>query len=79
MPMVVSLLAVLKAGGAYVPLDPTYPAERLAFMVEDSRPRVLLVDAAGQQALSSVGEGCERVQVDGPDGRRVAAPEEPGT
>ena len=47
--MVVSLLAVLKAGGAYVPLDPTYPAERLGFMVEDSRPRVLLVDAAGRR------------------------------
>ena len=62
--MVVSLLAVLKAGGAYVPLDPTYPAERLGFMVEDSRPGVLLVDAAGRQALSSVGDGCERVQVD---------------
>ena len=46
-PMVVSLLAVLKAGGAYVPLDPTYPAERLGFMVEDSNPRVLLVDGRG--------------------------------
>jgi amino acid adenylation domain-containing protein len=34
--MVVGVLAVLKAGGAYVPLDPSYPAERLAFMVEDS-------------------------------------------
>src|SRR6185295_17288403 len=33
--MVVGVLAVLKAGGAYVPLDPSYPAERLAFMVED--------------------------------------------
>ena len=35
--MVVGLLAVLKAGGAYVPLDPDYPAERLAFMLEDAR------------------------------------------
>ncbi|KRP71474.1 peptide synthase [Pseudomonas paralactis] len=40
--MVLALLATLKAGGAYVPLDPQFPAERLAFMLEDSRARVLL-------------------------------------
>ncbi|HEX2203314.1 MAG TPA: amino acid adenylation domain-containing protein, partial [Longimicrobium sp.] len=40
--MVVSILAVLKAGGAYVPLDPGYPAERLAYMLEDSGVPVLL-------------------------------------
>ncbi|MFP2931860.1 amino acid adenylation domain-containing protein, partial [Pyxidicoccus sp. 3LG] len=32
----VALLGVLKAGGCYVPLDPTYPAQRLAFMFDDS-------------------------------------------
>jgi amino acid adenylation domain-containing protein len=40
--MVVGLLAVLKAGGAYVPLDPEYPKARLAFMLEDAEPPVLL-------------------------------------
>ncbi|HEY0014798.1 MAG TPA: amino acid adenylation domain-containing protein, partial [Longimicrobium sp.] len=44
--MVVGLLAVLKAGGAYVPLDPAYPADRLKYMLADSRPAVLLSSAA---------------------------------
>lgn len=40
--LVVALLAVLKAGAAYLPLDPAYPAERLRFMLEDSRAPALL-------------------------------------
>ena len=38
--MVVGLLAMLKAGGAYLPLDPGYPAERLAFMLDDAHAPV---------------------------------------
>jgi amino acid adenylation domain-containing protein len=44
--MLVGLLGVLKAGGAYVPLDPSYPEQRLAYMLEDSAPVVLLTQAA---------------------------------
>ncbi|MHC8287881.1 amino acid adenylation domain-containing protein [Pseudomonas sp. XS1P51] len=44
--LLVALLAVLKAGGAYVPLDPDYPAERVAYMLEDSRALVLLTEQA---------------------------------
>ena len=38
----VAMWAVLKAGGAYVPLDPAYPADRLRYMIDDSRAAVLV-------------------------------------
>ncbi|MDQ4069782.1 MAG: non-ribosomal peptide synthetase, partial [Actinomycetota bacterium] len=34
--LAVALQAVLRAGGACLPLDPEYPADRLAFMVDDA-------------------------------------------
>jgi non-ribosomal peptide synthetase component F len=52
--MVSSLLAVLKAGAAYLPLDPNYPAERLAFMLTDAKPRVLITDSATAENLPAV-------------------------
>ncbi|MHC8352108.1 amino acid adenylation domain-containing protein [Pseudomonas sp. RT4P38] len=50
--LLVALLAVLKAGGAYVPLDPDYPAERVAYMLEDSRALVLLTEQAVAATLT---------------------------
>jgi amino acid adenylation domain-containing protein len=47
---VVCALAILKAGAAYLPLDPSYPAERLAFMLRDAQPRVLIT----RQALAEI-------------------------
>lgn len=40
--MVVALLAILKAGAAYVPLDPSYPAARLAMMIDDTQMPLIL-------------------------------------
>ncbi|MCA0175820.1 MAG: amino acid adenylation domain-containing protein [Proteobacteria bacterium] len=40
--MVVALWGVLRAGAAYVPVDPTYPPERIAHMLADSRPKAVL-------------------------------------
>jgi len=48
---VMSSLAVLKAGGAYLPLDPAYPAERLAFMLNDAQPQVLIANSEVSQHL----------------------------
>ncbi|MCY7264062.1 non-ribosomal peptide synthetase [Pseudomonas protegens] len=62
--MVIGLLAILKAGGAYVPIDPAYPAERIAYMLEDSAPQALLVQGA-TRALSG-SPTVHRVDLDQP-------------
>ena len=50
--MIVGLLAILKAGGAYVPLDPDSPAERLAYLLDDSGIALLLTQPALVERLS---------------------------
>ncbi len=65
--MVVGLLAILEAGGAYVPLDPSYPAERLAFMLEDAL-------AAGAPVLAQ-SHAAERIEPLLPPGVRLVLPE----
>src|SRR5580704_18344518 len=40
--MVAALLGIWKAGGAYLPLDPAAPIERIAFMLEDAAPALVL-------------------------------------
>lgn len=49
--LAVSILAVLKAGGVCVPLDTSYPAERLAFMLEDTGAPVVIRDSELPPAL----------------------------
>ncbi|HMK90598.1 MAG TPA: amino acid adenylation domain-containing protein, partial [Methylocystis sp.] len=67
--MIVGLLGVSKAGGAYLPLDPTYPAERLAYMVADARPALILTHAA-TQGLAPQGAPTLRLDADR-DARRA--------
>ncbi|SFW84543.1 amino acid adenylation domain-containing protein, partial [Pseudomonas sp. NFACC09-4] len=59
--LLIGLLGILKSGGAYVPLDPSYPADRLAYMLEDAQPALLL----GQHGLlEQLGAGLPRVHLD---------------
>jgi amino acid adenylation domain-containing protein len=52
--MVIGLYAILKAGAAYVPLDPAYPPERLAYMLEDSAPLVVLAQGSTRGLLGAL-------------------------
>lgn len=42
--IIISMLAVLKSGAAYLPLDPEYPEERLNFIFNDCKPKLILSD-----------------------------------
>ena len=53
--MLVGLLGVLKAGGAYIPVDPDYPAERIAYMIEDSQSPIILTQESLLDALPAAG------------------------
>jgi amino acid adenylation domain-containing protein len=65
--MVVGLLSVLKAGGAYVPLDPDYPAERLAYMINDAAPQVVLTQARLKGRLPESGAQVVSLDEDWPE------------
>ncbi|MDJ0382275.1 non-ribosomal peptide synthetase [Streptomyces sp. G-G2] len=60
--LVVTLLAVLKSGAAYVPVDPAYPGERIAYLLQDAAPRLLVTTRAAAAALPP--SDIERIVVD---------------
>ncbi|MBW8848811.1 MAG: amino acid adenylation domain-containing protein, partial [Burkholderiales bacterium] len=72
--MVMALLATLKAGGAYVPLDPNCPAERLAFMLADSAPRVLVTQSGVRATLGELPSSLAVLALDAPDRPWEAGP-----
>ena len=50
--MIVALLGVIKAGSAWVPLDVSYPKERVAYVLEDSKARVVLTHEKWRAVLT---------------------------
>lgn len=57
--MVTALIGVLKAGAAYLPIDPDYPADRIAHMLGDARPRVVITQPHLRQRLQDAAAGAE--------------------
>jgi len=62
--MVIGLLGILKAGGAYLPLDPSYPPERVAYMLEDTRAPLIVTRASAAEALTEHGVPLVRIDAD---------------
>jgi len=60
--MVIALFAVLATGAAYLPLDLDHPADRLALMLDDAGPLLLLTTSNGEASLRA--DGVERVLLD---------------
>ncbi|WP_406361929.1 amino acid adenylation domain-containing protein [Streptomyces sp. NBC_00715] len=62
----VALLAVLKAGAAYMPVDPAYPADRIAYMLQDADPALVLTVAETERMLPE-GSRTPRLVLDSPE------------
>ncbi|MFB6984387.1 amino acid adenylation domain-containing protein, partial [Streptomyces scopuliridis] len=63
--LIVALLAVLKSGAAYVPVDPDYPAERIRYILDNTRPALLLTTRDVDAALPAT-DGTDRLVMDAP-------------
>ncbi|WP_168171781.1 condensation domain-containing protein [Streptomyces noursei] len=70
--MVVAALAVLKAGAAYLPVDPGFPAERVRFMLDDTRP-VLALTHRGTRRTVPQEAGIPTIVLDAQDTARALA------
>ncbi|MBL7492072.1 non-ribosomal peptide synthetase, partial [Frankia sp. AgW1.1] len=64
--LVVALAGTGLAGAAYLPIDPDYPDARIAFMIEDAAPTVLVTTAALAPRLPA-SPGTTLVLVDQPE------------
>ncbi len=50
--MIVAMLAIMKAGGAYIPIDPNFPADRIAWILEDAKPKLIVTETALAKTLN---------------------------
>ncbi|NKQ35830.1 MAG: amino acid adenylation domain-containing protein [Chloroflexi bacterium] len=51
--IIIGILGILKAGAAYVPVDPAYPPARIAFMLEDAQPKIILTTSQTINKINS--------------------------
>ncbi|MCP4154136.1 MAG: amino acid adenylation domain-containing protein, partial [bacterium] len=54
--MIIGLMGILKSGAAYLPIDPDFPAERINYMLKDSKARILLREFEEIHELNEIRE-----------------------
>ena len=52
--MVIGMLGIIKAGCAYVPLDPMMPAERLEYIINDSKMDICITNQIEAPAIKKI-------------------------
>ncbi|MES1184765.1 MAG: amino acid adenylation domain-containing protein [Myxococcales bacterium] len=52
----IALLAVLKSGAAYVPVDPSHPDARIAHVLNDAEPRLMLSESGLAERARNLGK-----------------------
>jgi len=52
--MLIAILATLKAGAAYVPMDPSYPDERISYILDDTKAKVILTNVIYQAKIQEI-------------------------
>lgn len=62
--MVIAMMAILKAGAAYVPIDPNYPADRVAYMLEDASAPVVISQSQYGDILPAPSAGFQIINMD---------------
>lgn len=81
----IALLAVIEAGAAYLPLELAYPDERLAYMIGDAAPRLLIGQHADIARLAAIAGATPMLRFDAlappgahaPDLEPVLSPDHP--
>ncbi len=44
--LIVGMLAILRTGAAYLPLDPLFPVDRLNYMIDDAKVKIILTESS---------------------------------
>ena len=55
--MITAILGIMKAGAGYVPIDTSFPEDRIAFMLEDSKAKVVVTTSEASSKLPSSYQG----------------------
>lgn len=62
---IISILSILKAGYTYVPIDPQYPAERIKYILEKCKAKLVITEQKYNPIFQVLESNVEVVEIDG--------------